>query len=409
MTRDVRMQGFASRRDVADVVRLLDERLAPLPSESVPVTECAGRVLAAEVKALYDVPGFDRAAMDGYALRGAETFGATALAPLSFRVIGEARPGRTCDGEVRSGEALCIMTGAPLPRGADAVLMAEHATEQGGQVFALEAVAPGKNVGRRGEDIRAGSVLLPAGRLLRPQDAGLLASTGAAVVPVVKRPAVSIVITGDELLPPGERPRGAQIVDSNSLMLVALVRRDGGLPATAPIVPDRREALARALQAAAGDALLVSGASSVGAEDHAPDLVAELGVLEVHGVAMRPASPSGVGFFGRRPVFLLPGNPVSCLCAYEFFAGPAVRRLGGRPLQWPHRRAVLPVGRKIVSAIGRVDYVRVLIADGKVEPIGVSGASLLSSTTRAGGAVIVPKESEGFGVGENVEVLLYDD
>ncbi|MBI4881231.1 MAG: molybdopterin molybdotransferase MoeA [Planctomycetes bacterium] len=402
------MQGFASRHDVADVVRLLDERLAPLASEIIPVTECAGRVLAAEVAAQADVPGFDRAAMDGYALRGEETFGATALAPLSFRVIGEARPGRSSRGEVRSGEAVRIMTGAPLPRGADAVLMAERAAEQGGSVLALEAVAPGKNVGRKGDDIRAGAVLLQAGRLLRPQDAGLLASAGTAAVPVVRRPAVSIVITGDELLPPGERPRDACIVDSNSLMIEALARRDGGLPATAPIVPDKREALARALAGATGDVILVSGASSVGAEDHAPDLVAELGVLEVHGVAMRPAGPSGVGFFGKRPVFLLPGNPVSCLCAYEFFAGPAVRRLGGRPLHWPHRRAVLPVGRKIVSAVGRVDYVRVRIAGGKVEPIGISGASLLSSTTCADGVVIVPKESEGYGAGESVEMLLYD-
>ena len=153
----------------------------------------------------------------------------------------------------------------------------------------------------------------------------------------------------------------------------------------------------------------MSGGSSVGQEDHAPRLLAELGSLDFHGISMRPSSPAGLGRIGERFVFLLPGNPVSCLAAYEFFAGPSVRGLGGRSRAWPHRRRRLPLARKIASAIGRTDYVRVAIEAGRVVPIATSGASILSSTVRASGAVIVPRGQEGMAEGSEVEVLLYDD
>ena len=155
--------------------------------------------------------------------------------------------------------------------------------------------------------------------------------------------------------------------------------------------------------------MLVSGGSSVGQEDHAPRLLAELGRIDFHGISMRPSSPTGVGRIGSRFVFLLPGNPVSCLSAYEFFAGPTIRRLGGRPWRWPHRAVALPLARKIVSAIGRTDYVRVAIEGGRAVPLATSGASILSSTVRAAGAVVIPREQEGIAEGATVEVLLYDD
>jgi molybdopterin molybdotransferase len=191
-------------------------------------------------------------------------------------------------------------------------------------------------------------------------------------------------------------------------MLDALTRRDGGLPTVAPLVPDRREAVRAALAGADADVVLVSGGSSVGQEDHAPRVLADLGELAVHGVALRPAGPAGVGFLSGRPVFLLPGNPVSCLCAYDLFAGPAVRRLGGRPTVLPYRTAAVPLARKIASAVGRVDYVRVVVRDGGAEPLATSGASVLSSTTRADGFVLVGRDSEGFPAGERVTVHFYD-
>ena len=406
-TRDVRMRGFRERSNVEAVLQLIEERVHALSGESVQVGDSVGRILVVEQSSPTDVPGFDRSAMDGYALKAEETFGATVMTPLAFRVLGEARPGHPFNGTVEPGSAVRIMTGAPLPAGADAVLMAEKVEGQGATVFAKDAVAPGKHVGRRGEDIRQGTSLLPAGRHIRPQDAGLLASAGLASVEVVRQPKVTILITGDELLPPGSKPEPPHIVDSNSLILKSLVIRDGGLPDPQPILKDHRELVREALSRASGDLILISGGSSVGSEDHAPTLLAELGQLLVHGVALRPASPAGMGLIQDRPVFLIPGNPVSCLAAYEFFAGPAIRRLGGRSMEWPHRRIRLPLLHKIASAIGRVDYVRVSITDQQVEPLAISGASILSSTTRADGAVLVPRQSEGFAPGETVEVLLY--
>jgi molybdopterin molybdotransferase len=402
------MRGFRDRAEVEAVHALLEERLRPLDSEEIELQRAAGRVLAGNVVATVAVPAFPRSAMDGYALRGEETFGAGPYNPLEFTLIGESRPGRAFAGQVTAGQAVRIMTGAPLPAGADAVVMAEHAKEQNGRVAVVEPIAPGRHVGQVGEDIGRGTTVLPAGRVLRPQDVGVLAAIGVARLPVIRRPHVELIITGDELLPAGSVPAGVCIVDSNSPMLQALVQRDGGMPLMEDIIPDRRELLRAVLVESTADVLLVSGGSSVGPEDHAPSLLAELGELAVHGVAMRPSSPAGVGFLRGRPVFLLPGNPVSCLAAYDFFAGPAIRRLGGRSMDWPYRSARLPLARKLVSAVGRVDYVRVQIIDGQVEPLATSGASVLSSTTRADGFVVVPRDLEGYAAGEVLVVFLYD-
>jgi molybdopterin molybdotransferase len=301
------------------------------------------------------------------------------------------------------------MTGAPLPRGCNAVLPAEWIEAEAGMspsVSALAAVSPGKNVGRCGEDIVRGTVLLRSRRVLRPQDLGVLSSVGVGDVSVFRRPRVRLVVTGNELLASGSRPQGYRIADANGPMLAALVERDGGVVDFPGLVPDESAPILEALQSQA-DVIIVSGGSSVGIEDLAPTLVAQLGELAIHGIAMRPSSPTGLGRIDQRIVFLLPGNPVSCLCAYDFFAGRAIRALGGRDKAWPYRRLRGRLTRKISSPIGRLDYARVQVADGGVEPLAVGGASMLSSTTRADGFVIVPDDSEGFAPGTDVEVWLY--
>jgi molybdopterin molybdotransferase len=406
---DVRMRGFRDRADVAETLALLASRLDALPAETISLRDGFGRVLAQDIISDVAVPPFNRAAMDGYALVAAETFGASTYTPHELVIVGEAYPGQPFHGSVVAGEAVRIMTGAPVPEGADAVLQAEAAEETAGKLRVSEAVSPGRNVGRRGEDIETGTIVLQRGRVLRPQDLGVLASIGAAQLLVLRRPKVGIVITGGELLPCGSRPDGCRIVDSNSIMLVALVRRDGGFPLPVQMLPDSREAIKSAVCETDADALLISGGSSVGQADQAPQIIAEQGELLVHGMALRPASPAGIGFVRSRPVFLLPGNPVSCLCAYDFFAGPSIRRLGGRSMDWTYPRRRFPLARKIASAVGRVDYVRVQIRNEKVEPLAISGASILSSTTRADGFVIVGRDREGFAAGEDAEVFLYDE
>jgi molybdopterin molybdotransferase len=407
---DPRMRGFRTRTAVEEVVAFIDSRVARVGSEPVGLLEAAGRVLAEDVEAQTPVPPFDRAAMDGYALRGEETFGAEPDSPAVFRLVGQSRPGLGFAGAVGPGEAVEITTGAPLPGGSDTVVKLESARAEGPALAVFEATPPGRHVGRRGEDIARGTVVLQSGRLLRPQDLGVLSALGMASVCVVRRPQVAILITGDELLPAGSSPRDFQITDSNSVMLAALVARDGGIAEVVGPLPDDSARIRREVERAAGlaDAILISGGSSTGPEDHAPGILAALGELVAHGIALRPASPAGLAFLGNVPAILLPGNPVSCLCAYDFFGGRAVRRLAGRRTLWPYRPLVRRLGHKLSSALGRVDYTRVRIVEGQVEPLATSGASILSSTTRADGFVVVPADLEGYPAGSQVTVWLYD-
>lgn len=417
---DVRMRGFRSRVELDEVRALLRAEVVHLTAEQVAVTACFGRVLAEPVHAPIDVPGFVRAAVDGYAIRGEDSFAASEHNPIALELLGTSLPGRPCVAEVGEGLAVRITTGAPVPVGADAVLQAELArlvpARPGGRewVELLGTVPPQRHLGQIGEDLARGQQVLASGRLLRPQDAGVLASLGLASVPVVRRPRVQLLVTGDELVPPGTTPGPWQIVDSNSVVLAGLCERDGAVVLPTVRARDGEAALSAGfaeLSAGTGDVLLVAGATSVGLEDLMPRVLAQVGVLEVHGVAVRPASPTGLGRLhdGRR-VFLLPGNPVSCLCAYELMVGPWLRALGGRPHPWsfPHASVTLPLGRKISSKVGRTDFVRVRVIGGQVEPVATSGASNLSSTVIADGFVIVASDSEGAGPGERVRVRLFD-
>ncbi len=413
---DVRMRGFRERATVDAVLALLDARTGAISAEAVSLFEAAGRVLAEPVVSAVDVPGFARSAMDGFAVRAEDTAAARSLA-----VVGESLPARPFVGEVSPGHAVRITTGAPIPNGADTVLMAEFAQpEPAGCVSARVPVTAGQHIVRIGEDVTKGREVLPAGRRLRPQDVGLLASVGVATVRVVRRPRVAILVTGNELLPPGAMPEGFKIVDSNSPMLATLAHRDGADVLSVRYVRDDYDAVRDAIRDAATDAdvVLVSGGTSVGTEDHAPRAVAELGELAVHGVALRPAAPLGIGFLvSRSPalplspsplLFLLPGNPASCLCAYDLFAGRVVRRLGGRLWELPYRKETLTLAERIASAVGRVDYVRVKREGSGVVPVASGGGSNLSSTVTADGFVLVPADRDTLASGEIVDVWLYD-
>jgi len=407
------MQGFTRRHTVQEALSWLDARLRPLESEEVPLRNAAGRVLASAVVSDIDVPGFDRSTMDGYAVVADSTEGATPYNRIPLKVVGDAMPGSPFTRTVARDEAVRIMTGAPMPSGADSVLPAESVDSSGETIAAISEVSPQKNVGHRGEDFVRGTTLLEAGRVLRPQDIGVMSSIGLATARLVCRPRVRLVITGNELLPTGSKPHDYQITDANGPMLAALAERDGAIVDFPGLIRDDGDAILAALNADA-HVVIVSGGSSVGIEDLAPMLLAKHGELAVHGIAMRPSSPTGMGTLGSRLVFLLPGNPVSALCAYDFFAGRAIRALGGRSKEWPYRAVRGTLTRKISSPIGRLDYARVKVAPStalgagvRVELLSVAGASVLSSTTRADGFVIIEQDSEGYAAGSDVEVWLY--
>jgi len=410
MPDDVRMRGFTERTDLESALERLRSCVTPLEPESVHLEQALGRSLARDITSTEEVPAFDKSAMDGYALRAAETFGASPTDPASFRVIGEIFPGEVTDLEVGPGEAVRIMTGGAFPKGADAVLMAEYATDGEDVVLAHGSVVPGRHVARAGEDIRKGDRVLERGRVLRPQDIGVLASIRMVELYVTRRPVVGIISTGNELVEPGSAEAGHQgrVVNSCRHLLEGLVTQTGGAARWLGTLRDDREALRAALEAFDGDVLLTTGATSVGKEDYLPGLLAELGELLVHGVNIRPASPLAFGRLGKALAVLLPGNPVAAMVGFDVFVRPALQlQLGQREERW-NRRVRGRLRRKLASSLNRTDFVRVqLVGEGEVEPLRSGGAGVLTSVTRADGFVIVPRDEEGFEAGTEVEVYLY--
>lgn len=407
-THDVRMSGFVARRSFREVRQLIGERIGPGEAETIPIRDALDRVLATDVISQVDVPAFERSAMDGYACRAGETTGASDYNPLEFQVLGESFPGNPFKGTVGPGQVVKIMTGAEVPGGADAVMMAEYTERAEGTVRFRAQVAPGRNVMRVGEDIRQGDTLLHAGRRLRPQDLGVLASVHRGTVPVSRRPTVAIIITGNELVEPGTATGGAKTVDSNSYVISALVRRYGGEPVFESILEDNYRTIRNAIRKAGTDLVVVSGGTSVGEEDYAPQIVRELGELTVHGVAIKPGSPFGMGFVEGRPIFLLPGSPVACLVTTDAFVGSAIRRRLGQEVGFIYPKLRGTLRQKIASAIGRTEFVRVRIhEDLTIEKLRVSGASVLTSTTRADGFLLIEDDTEGYPEGAEVDVYHY--
>ena len=412
---DIRMRGFLKRTPVSTLLALIKEHSQLLSSEEILTVDACGRVLAEEIISTVNVPNFDRSAMDGYALDAESTFGASTYNPLLFNIVGQVTPGETFDSVIKHGEALSIMTGGPLPQGTNAVLIAENAEIIGEKIQVLDAVPPGKHVGHVGEDIKKNQTLLSSGRCLRPQDIAVLSSIGLKKVKVVRKPEIDLIITGNELLKPGEQADGVKIIDSNSVMLSPLIKRDGGVLKSIHHLPDDRNLLRKHLSESSADLICVTGGTSVGIEDHGPILLDELGELLVHGIPMRPAAPTGFGLIsgssGSEPkkVFLLPGNPVSCLSAYDYFVGRSLRLMCGRSADWPYRTKLVKLATKISSQIGRIEYVRLRIQNEQAFFIAAGGASILSSTTQADAFLLTEEESEGFAEGEEVRVWLYDE
>lgn len=410
----VRMRGFASYTRLADALDTILSNVEPLGGEPVPFDLAVGRVLAQDVFSKLDVPPFDRSAVDGYAVRARDTFVASELKPVKLRLIGSIDVGETSKLVVRRGEAVKIMTGAQMPRGADAVVMVEHTNVGRTHIDVLVPLTPYKNVSARGEDVRAGEAVLLKGQLLRPQEVGMLASTGNVKILVSKRPRVAVLATGSELRKPGSRVGPGQVVDINSYSLSAAVMSCGGLPRRMGVVPDDLTRLQRASKraAVASDLVLVSGGTSVGESDVVPDAIAGLGKLLFHGVAIRPGAPTAFGVIKGKPVFSLPGFPVSALVAFDLLVRPTLRYMQGLPAERGFTKVRAKLSRKVSSTLGRAEVTRVKLREHKgellAEPLRITGSGVLSSMTKADGFVVVPEDVEGLEAGSEVEVELYE-
>ncbi|MDK2890301.1 MAG: molybdopterin molybdotransferase [Methanoculleus sp.] len=382
-------------------------RIAPLPGcEEVPLEDALQRVLARDVRADIDIPGFDRSTVDGYAVAAAETTGASEAIPAMLQCRGRVGMGSADAGTVSRGSCLYVPTGGALPGGADAVVMIEHTEQIGDDVLIHRPVAPGENVVFRGEDFGAGKVILERGRVLSPREIGVAAAVGADRVSVAKMPKIGIVSTGNELVPVVETPGPGGVRDANSYLAGAFVTERGCHPVYFGIVRDERAVLKRAIASALErcDAVLVSGGSSKDERDNTAAVIAELGEVLVHGIALAPGKPTIIGTARGKPVIGLPGHPAS---AFVVLVAVVDHLLAAMRQTAVSRRTVRArLTQNVPSARGREDYVRVSTNGGEATPVfGKSG--LLNTLVQSEGLVRVPASSEGFEVGEEVEVILW--
>lgn len=402
------MRPFTHTLPFTDALRRVLEAAVPIErTEVLAIGEADGRIAAEDVTALVDVPPFDRAAMDGYAVRSNDTTGAAPDAPRSLTSVGQVLAGQVITRPVGPGECIEIATGAPVPAGADAVVMVEQTRRDGDLVQILVPAAAGQHIGRRGADLAVGQPAIRAGDGLSPARVGALAAVGRTDVAVFARPSVALLSTGNELAEPGAPLQPGQIYDVNRFTIDAVVRRHGGAATSLPSAFDVVATLAGALRqaAAAHDIIVSSGGSSVGERDLMPDALALTGEVIFHGIAVKPGKPTLFGRIGRTAVFGMPGNPTSCLSNAYMLLVPFLRATARLP-PWTPRRLRLPLARRIVSAAGRHQFYTVRIEDGQAMP-AFKGSGDITSLAEADGYIEIPADTDTVEAGMEVEVTLF--
>jgi molybdenum cofactor synthesis domain-containing protein len=391
-----------------EALALILESASPIERiERVAIRDAGGRVIAAPPAATVDVPPFDRAAMDGFAVRAQDTFGAGKYDPKVLRVVETVYTGQVPTRAVGPGEAAEIATGAPMPEGADAVVMVEE-TERGAgdEVRIFTPVYPRQHVGRRAADIAAGDAVLQRGDLLTPSRIGALVATGALDVEVFAKPRIAILSTGNEIVEPGQPLAPGQIYDINRFTLSAIIDAHGGVPVVLPTAPDTIDALSASIDTAlAEDVLVFSGGSSVGERDLILDVLKARGEVIFHGVAVKPGKPTVFGHVAGKAVLGMPGYPTSCLSNGYMLLVPMLRRMARLPEHRPHVVAA-PLSRRIVSTTGRHQFYTVRLVDGAAVP-AFKASGDITSMAHADGYIEIPAQVDIVEAGELVDVKLF--
>jgi molybdopterin molybdotransferase len=427
------MRPFEGTMPLAEARAIIEQAIAPIErTESIRVLDANGRVLARDVAAETDVPPFSRAAMDGYAVRSADTAGASRQSPVALRCIEQTFTGQVSSRSIGPGQCIEVATGAPVPHGADAVVIVEdtetpnsqlptpnndgppnhlrqgYGGQEGGhyEVRVLASVQPQQNIGRQGADISRGQTVLRAGTFLNASRAGALSALGLTTVDVYAKPRVAILSTGDEIVDPGTPLAPGQIYDINKVTLSAVVSDHGGVPVPFRTAVDTLEDLSRSVDAClAEDVLVFSGGSSVGRRDLIIDVIAAKGEVLFHGIAVKPGKPTAFGRIGSKLVFGMPGYPTSCLSNAYILLAPALRRIARLPPQ-PFRSVTLPLGARITSVLDRHQFYSVRIEDGRAVP-AFKASGDITSMSQADGYIEVPVGVSVVEIGETVEVTLF--
>jgi len=385
----------------------------PLGFEKVSLLDGLGRVMAEDMIAPSDLPPYDNSGMDGYAVRSEDVRNASEANPVRLEVIEDLRAGFFSEKTVQKGQAIRIMTGAPIPRGADSVVPVEDTKKGDGSVLVLKASLSGGYIRRAGENVKRGDLVISAGDIIRPSEIGMLASMGKPFISVFQRPSVAILCTGEELVDVGEALDGAKIVSSNSYTLAAQVRECGAIPIQLGIARDRKDEIKeKILKGLWADVFISSAGVSVGDYDFVRDVLKELGVeLIFWRVAMKPGKPVAFWMFKGKPIFSLPGNPVSSMVTFEQFVRPSLlKMMGHRQLFRPVVEAMLK--EEIRKEPGKMHFVRAIVSSDKdgywVTTTGAQGSGILSSMLKANGLIIIPEDCEVVRAGEKVKVQLLE-
>jgi molybdopterin molybdotransferase len=375
--------------------------------EHARLNDALGRILAVNLVTCEAVPRFDKSAMDGYALKAADVEDASQSKPAMLKVV-------NCN-VVKAGQARQVWTGNPIPEGADAVIMLEYTQRKDQTLEVYDPLVAGENIVKTGEDVKAGVTVAETGTRINPYHLGMAAALGYATLPVAVKPKIAIIATGNEIAEVGAKRLPHQIYDSNGTMISAMCHELGAETINLGIVKDDMEAMAQKIQTAlkTADAVFTLGGTSVGGLDLVPDVVNKLGKpgVVVHGMALRPAMPTGVGVLDGKPILILSGNPVSSVIGFEVFGRPLICRMLGMPKEEPHVLSKAKLTRKVAVLLGRKTFVRVKVSlkDGELiaEPISAKGSGAISTMTQSNGYVIVPEDREGLTEGEMVLVQMF--
>ncbi len=402
------MRPFTSTISFEEARRRLDAGATPIArTERIAIGAAGWRVAAEDIVSPIDVPPFERSAMDGYAVIAADVAGATEQAPVRLRIVEQLYTGRAPSRSIGPGTCAEIATGAPLPSGADAVVMVEQTAKIGdAAVDITTAATKGQNIGRRGADIAAGATVLRSGDLLNPGRLGAVAAIGRRDIAVYAKPRVAILSTGNEVVEPGATLAPGQIYDVNRFTLASIVEAHGGVADPRPPAEDTLDALGAALDACAGaDVIVFSGGSSVGDRDLIVDLVAKKGEMIFHGIAVKPGKPTGFARVGGTPFFAMPGNPTSCLSNAYVLLVPFLRAVARLPAL-VERTVRVPLGRRIVSQAGRLQFYTVKIENGAAMP-AFKGSGEITSLSQADGYIQIPADQSVLEEGNEVDVTLF--
>lgn len=393
---------------LTNALKLINDHQKLMEIEEIPIGETHKRVLAEDVMAYHDSPPFDKSAMDGFALKGENTFGASQSAPKEFKVIDAIGAGDFSSKTVGENEAIVIATGAPIPEGADAVIMKEYSTTDNDNLTIYSQVTPGENVSPKSEDIRKGEKILSKNTFIRYQEMGLIASAGYDTVKVFKKPKVLVIITGNELVEPTkEEIDKAKIINSNQFTIKAMIEDSGAIAEITHAGDTFDEVRSAVLDASEDyDVIMTTGGTAISKGDVVLDVVEDLGEILFHGVAIRPGKPAGAGIVNGKMVFTLSGQPVAAMSQFDMFARKYLFELQGRPFDFEIVKRVSQL--KIPSQLGRTDFIRAVSDDEYARHVLNRGSGIIRSMVEANSYIIIDENDEGYQKDDLVNVVFFN-